>query len=244
MIGHAVAVRSVAPMKPPRPAIYDDILGFGIRNERSEEQVTARLGGFWAQPNYALSYLLAASVAIENVRADQRESELVLPIAFLQRHAFELAIKDVADAAFEVACDSIWIETLKGDTSAQRPEQRRIPSTHDLLDLVGVLRKALASAHHGDVPADIVEMAQRLTDTEGARHDRLRYPRLRTGEKSFADEVTFNVGKTQADLEALFGRHFQYRAEYDDNQNVVTSLAHEAEAAFQALQRLLPLDRL
>lgn len=228
----------------PRPAIYDNVLGFGIRNDRSDEQVTARVGGMWAQPNYALSYLLAASVAIENVRAEQRESELVLPIAFLQRHAFELAIKDVADAAFEVACDSLWIEAVKVNASADRPEQRQVPSIHDLLKLVQLLREALAAVHHGDFPVDIVEMAQRLTEIEGARHDRLRYPRLRTGEKSFADEVTLNVGKTQADLEALFVRHFQYRAEYGDEQNLVTSLAHDAEAAFQALQRLLPLDRL
>lgn len=125
-----------------RPAIYDSVLVIGSDRPATSGLPVARLGGIWAQPNIGLSYLLAALHVIEQGEAEHRLNEVALPAAYLQRHAFEVALKDLIEIALVIKADEAWVAILKDDAKGKRPRQAEVPFIHDVVKLVVVLRQA------------------------------------------------------------------------------------------------------
>jgi len=226
-----------------RPAIFSNILIMGGGSPGTDGPPMARVGGVWAEPNLGLSYLFAARHVLEGAERERRLNEVALPAAYLQRHALEVALKDTIGTAFAIKRDEGWLEGLKRDPKARPASPREIPFTHDLKRLLGILREALAAIGFGDVPAQIVALAERLGAVEQFEPTRFRYLTLKGGARSFPEPVLLLVGETQDLLEALFEGVFTYQGTEPD-ENLVTSLAHEGMALDQAILRIVPLDEL
>ncbi len=227
-----------------RPEIYRGILVFGGGSPKEGGPPIARIGGRWAQPNLALSYLLGARYVIERGQEMRCQNEVALPAAYLQRHAFELAIKDLIEIAFRLKADSGWLEALKADTRAPRPQQPQLPFTHNLHQLVALLGSALAEIRYGDVPTEVTTMASRLADVESLKPDRLRYSRTHDGSVSFPDAVLVRVGETQDQLEALFEKVFVFQDNTAGTQSLATDMSQEGMSLDQAIRAFVPLEDL
>lgn len=227
-----------------RPNIYESVLVIG-GGSPAGGATSGRVGG-WLQPNLGLSYLLAARHVLEAGERERRLNEVVLPAAYLQRHAMELALKGVLDAAYSLRRDEDWLERLKTDPKAKPGEAQKVPEKHPLNFLVSKIRDALVAVRHPAMPDEVAAMAERLTEVEGSEPTRTRYLTLRNGEQSFPKAVVLPVGETQDDLEGLFERVFEYQGmEGEPEQwNLVTSLAIEGEAVDQAILQIVPLSEL
>lgn len=59
------------------------------------EAGVARIGGFFREPSYVESYLLATQVLIDKGSSDGNLDDLGLPAFYLQRHTLELLLKSV-----------------------------------------------------------------------------------------------------------------------------------------------------
>lgn len=227
------------------PAIYEKILIFG-REERevSEGELpAAQIGGPLRSPNYPLSYLLAAWHTINAAKDAKHLDHVALPAAYLQRHSFELALKQLIEVAYIIHQDSQWIAALRMDSQAVRPKQLEVPWKHELDILMDTLAEALKAINYEPVPEEIVDMGQRLMEIEASVPTRLRYPKIRKHEPSLPDSVEFALEATQKDLEDLFERFFVCR-EDRQNSNLMTALSNECEALFQGILRLVPIDKL
>ena len=225
----------------PRPEIYANVLILGGGSPPGDA-VSGRIGGVWVQPNLGLSYLLAARHVLEAGERERRLNEVVLPAAYLQRHAFEIMLKDTIDAAYAVRQDLDWLEQLQKDAAAKPARPKRAPAVHPLNDLVSELREALVALEFPVVPDDVVTMAQRLTTTEAGDPTRTRYLTRKDGKPNFPDALVLPVGETQDALEALFAQVFAYQGTEGEDWNLVTSLANEGEATTQAILGIVPLS--
>ncbi len=228
----------------PRPSIYDAILVIGGGSVASDGSPVAKIGGTWAQPNLGLSYLLAARHVLEAGERERRVNEVALPAAYLQRHAFEVALKDVIETARVLKTDEDWLNALKADPKARRSKPEEVPFVHAFDQLLALLREALAAISFGEPPKEVVDTVARLRATEGHEPSRLRYLTVRRGERSFPGSVTLRVGETQDLLEHVFERVFAYQGTEVVEENLVTSLAHEGMALDQAILQIVPLDEL
>jgi hypothetical protein len=227
-----------------RPDIYRSVLAFGGGSPTSEGPPVAKVGGFWAEPNLGLSYLLAARHVIEKGSVESRLNEVALPAAYLQRHAYEVALKDVLETAYMLKRDETWLQMLKASPKAKPPTQTKVPPEHRFDELLNLLGVALAEIDYGGVPPEVQEMSKRLGQVEDFEPTRLRYLKLRSGAQSFPNPVLLHVGETQARLEAVFENVFVYKHVEGANENLVTSLAHEGMALDQAIREIVPLDEL
>jgi hypothetical protein len=77
--------------------MYRDVFIIGHERVISNGHPVGRVGGKWARPNYALSYLLAARYVLDRATEAKTLNEIALPVAYLQRHAFELALKQIVN---------------------------------------------------------------------------------------------------------------------------------------------------
>jgi hypothetical protein len=228
----------------PNPGIYKSVLPFRSGGSTSEGPPTARVGGFWAVPNLGLSYLLAARHVIEKGVVESRLNDVALPVAYLQRHAFEVALKNVLETAYMLQAEEAWLQLLQADAKAKRPTRTKVPLEHDFGKLLRLVGTALADINCGSVPPELEAMAKRLGEVEVFEPTRLRYANLRTGAPSFPDEVLLRVGETQEQLEAIFEKIFVYNDAEGSEENLTTSLAHEGMALDQAILRIVPIDEL
>jgi hypothetical protein len=149
------------------PDLYDDVLVFGGGSPATDGPPTARIGGFWSQLDYGRSYLLAARYVIECGRRDGRQNEVALPVAYLQRHALEVGLKDLLQSACAIKADRAWLEALKLDGKAPRPAVKKVKHHHDFHCLLRWLRKALEEIQYGDVPAEFGTLADKVSAVEG-----------------------------------------------------------------------------
>ncbi len=227
-----------------RPTIYRNVLVIGGQSSSVNGLPVARIGGIWSQPNLGLSYLLAARHVLEAGERENKVSEVALPTAYLQRHAFEVAVKDVAHTALVIRRDERWLAELTQDASARPGDIGGVPFIHSLSALVGVLRDALAQIGFGEVPAEIVAVAEQLGEAEQFEPTRFRYLNDRSGARSFPHETFLNVGEAQERLETLFENVFEYQDVEVEKENLVTALAHHGMGLDQAIMRIVPLDEL
>lgn len=227
-----------------RPDIYGGILVFGGGSPETDGPPVARIGGAWAQPNLGLSYLLAARYVIERGQEARGQNEVALPAAYLQRHAFEVALKDLIESVFTIKADTEWLAALETNARAPRPQQSEVALTHDFKKLVDLLRSALAEIGYGDIPTEVVTMASRLIDVESFKPDRLRYSKTQDGSASFPDAILVQVGETQEQLEALFKKVFVYQDDAGATQTLVTDLSHDGMALDQAILARVPIEGL
>lgn len=229
---------------PSHPALYDSILVFGGGTPAVDGPPVATVGGWLAQPNLALSYLLAARQVIEAGQRDQRSNEVALPVAYLQRHALEVAIKHVLGVVFGIKASEDWLEALRQDPNADAENAKEVPFTHDFKELLSELKRWLAAINFGDPPQEVVDAAYRLGAAEQFEPTRFRYLTKRGGARSFPTEIVLPIGETQALLEELFKNVFEYRETHSDEENLVTSLTHYWMGLDEQIQRIVPLDRL
>jgi len=230
-------------LKPP-PDIYGSVLAIGGGSPTREGPPVAKVGGFWSEPNLGLSYLLAARHVIEKGSVEHRLNEVALPVAYLQRHAYEVALKGVLEASYRLKTDEAWLQLLKADPRAERPTQTKVPPQHRFDELLKLLAGALAEINYGGVPSEVQEMSKRLGQVEDFEPTRLRYLTLRSGAQSFPQSVLLHVGETQEQLEAVFENVFVYKDVAGANENLVTSLAYEGMAMDQALLKFVSIDEL
>lgn len=204
-----------AMVPPTLRDVYQDILVFrGDPPAESPDQATSSIGGTWRTPSISRSYLLAARTTLDQAHVWGMLSELTLPIAFQQRHAFELGVKELLTACYGLERDRAWLHLLSQDPHARRPEGKDPAETHDLHSLVGDLALALKNAGEAylPIPPAFKAMAKTLTDIEQSHHDRLRYEHIRLKKKepltpSFSQPQVFQLGTVQDDLEQLFTKY-------------------------------------
>ncbi len=218
------------------PDIYDDVLVFGGGSPATDGPPIAKVGGFWSHPDYDRSYLLAARYVIECASRDQRQNEVALPVAYLQRHALEIALKDLILGARHISADRAWLEALKLDGKAPVPQVPKSAFGHQLRALIAELREALAEIGYGDVPAEFVTLADKVLAVEGTDPTRLRYATGVDGKESFPKPVTIPVGETQAELEQIVANHV--RVKLHDGAGLAQDLADEGQYLTQETYRL------
>jgi hypothetical protein len=227
-------------------SIYRNVLTFGRSVLAAGPHGIAEIGGVWQTPRFSLSYLLGARRLIDGARDAKEIDEIALPVAYLQRHAFELALKDLIELAYEIKTNSEWIARLAKDPRAEPPTPDAVRREHRLPIIIADLRNALHEIGWGDVPDELVEMSERLTGIEREEPTRLRYnrikPRRRAEESSFPEVVTLALGKTQEILEKLFEEHLVVRDNSltMERNNLIESLALEQMGQDQRLYSLAP----
>ncbi len=234
------------------PAIYENVLIIGGGSPPSDGPPVAQVGGSWRrQPDYGLSYLLAAHCLIERGEVEGRQNELAVPVAYLQRHAFEIALKDLLAETRGIKADREYLAELKGDGSARYvAPTEEVPFDHNLDNLIDLLRIALAEIGYDAVPAEFETLAKRMRAVEGADPTRLRYARVRDMAgglvrrkrseapltSSFPKVVTIPVGETQGQLQHLF-EAVLHAEPWTGNSGLGTQLREESEALAQDIYR-------
>lgn len=232
-------------MKAAPAGLYDGVLVLGGKSEATSPP-TANIGGIFGTPSYALSYLLAARMLLERAVETGRVNDVALPLAYLQRHAFELGLKTLIDVAYDVAADEERIDLVKRGEAVDTVRSKRAPRIHPLPRLINDLRQALATIGYAPVPSELVELADVLSAVEEHEPTRLRYERVGRGDHppmpSLPESRPFEVGSMQKRLEEVFVRFMAYRENamhLDSEQwNLLEALAMEQEANFQQLLRL------
>lgn len=219
------------------PAMYGNILVFGGGTASVNGKPAGRIGGRFAQPDYALSYLLAARYVLQGADGHANHNEVVIPAAYLQRHAFELALKCLLDIYYDAEADRKWLEALDRDATAARPAPKQTKYDHKFGDIIEKLCEALRSIDPlWNVPAEVEKMADSLVRAEREHRERLRYPRIGPKEESWPKPFAIPITETQAELEGLFERHFVYRSHpLEPGDSLVTLLLNVSQARFQAL---------
>jgi hypothetical protein len=147
----------------------------------------------------------------------------------LQRHAFEVAIKDLTAMAYDVDHSRKWLQQLeRRGARATVPSARKRSKEHDYKQLLDTLRRALDLIGYdpATLPPTLDETAQRLSEAEERDEHRFRYG-------TFDKPVVLELGARQDELEALFDRHFWFR-DWDH--------AEEQDSTYAALG--MELDRL
>lgn len=129
-------------------AVYADLFymiqGWGAARPTPDGVVT--YGGRMSHISYSRSFLFAAHTLIHKAIEEHRLHDVALPLAYLQRHALELALKDCIAIAREIKRDELWLVALKKDKRARRPKGPPLGRlTHDFKEIVAQLRTALAA---------------------------------------------------------------------------------------------------
>lgn len=212
-------------MKSPPAALYRDVVIFGAKSD------PPKIGGSMLQPDIARSYLLAARYVLEGGERSGRLSEVVLPAAYLQRHALEVELKDIIDGAREITADKKWLE---GPVSAPYPTPEPAEQTHDLDKLLGAARTALAEAAQDAMPQSVVDLVSELDKLDNDAPDRLRYRRIKlkkpkgNWQKSFPEPTRLPVVDTQERFEAIYLEHLLFVSSTDE-PNFGSRLVLEAD---------------
>jgi hypothetical protein len=221
------------------PEIYKAILPWGDRTSRAGEQPTVRIGGKMGNPVLSLSYLLAARRTIGNVRSGGGEplGVVAFPIVFLQRHAYELALKEMIQDAYGFVRGKAWLAPLKSEGQGAKISAVDTPAHgHDLNKVYKELEAATIKSGYAveRLSGEIRVMAERLTEIEQRKNTRARY-----GE--FDKPVELELGKVQLDLESLYEREFWAR-DWDDVLQRDTLHAEMALDAHDMSQEIYSLE--
>jgi hypothetical protein len=188
--------------------IYQHILIFKGDALVVEGAAGAATGGTWLQPHTALSFLLAARRLLDTTLAIGL-AEIVRPIAYLQRHAFEVALKDVTNLAYSVAAGKKWLEAQSENRNSKPPEPETAKFEHRLPEVemeAGAALQAIGSS----LPDGVKAMVKRLSEIENKVPDRWRYSTVKDRKPSFPAKTRIPIGKIQDELESLFETVFVF----------------------------------
>ena len=209
-----------------RPEIFRHVFGWEDVSIQPDP-LSVHVGGWLRTPSIALSYLFAAHNLIADGHANDCLAEVALPVAYLQRHAFELGLKEAIKAAENIDWGHRWLDALRHDADASRPPSPPHLRTHDLVKLAERLEAALRVIGYPPAAAELRDMASRLTEIEARSPERFRYPTVRSDDaddRSFPELVRLELGEVQTDLEMLFERHFWMRDNIQANDPDATLL--------------------
>lgn len=147
----------------------------------------SRLGGLFG-PSYTDSYAAAWRKLLPATR------ELALPIVYLQRHTFELLVKELLQGALATRSELYQLDELFGTASSAGPTSPddfiTAHTTHWFSELFPPLEKNLAALGWPALPEQFANVRTLLDNVDEGRPDRLRYEtmfsrRKRTTERSF-----------------------------------------------------------
>jgi hypothetical protein len=140
----------------------------------------ARFGG-WGRPTYSMSYALAAR-RLFDAAGDQLD-ELAIPCFYLQRHALELALKDLLSLVDSVERDAATLQEARGERVTAKPltsdERQCLTTQHSLSKLVEMLDRVLQRASRGHVPAGWKKLVRGYESFERGSHERSRYSKVK-----------------------------------------------------------------
>ncbi|MBL4686028.1 MAG: hypothetical protein JKY37_15650 [Nannocystaceae bacterium] len=200
-----------------------------IFGESKRQTTSTSVGGLFHRPRLSFSYLLAARRLIVSA-SDDRLDVVAIPAAYLQRHAFELGLKDLTRAAYEIERDRAWLAALEHDPTTAKLSDVRSGRGHVFESLTRRLAAALELVNYARpvLVAEMEAMGKRLTAIEGQQHTWFRYG-------SFDRPVVLELGSVQRDLEALFERELWIRdwAHACDSATVWAEMALESQSLAQ-----------
>jgi hypothetical protein len=150
-------------------------------------------------PGYSQAYVRAARAVLDAGVTREDLNTLARPCVYLQRHAVELHVKELCNAADEIfrRCEAYRTGTKYEAATPIRG--------HSLMTLISAARLKLAACDNPKwlVPEDLVQLAQELTDFEGTVETTLRYARTAKNESSFPEQKTARARDWQCRLERI-----------------------------------------
>lgn len=146
----------------------DDVLIFGKSPEQVLEdhaQGVSRFGGLWRTPNYALSYMTAASILIDTAVQQERLDDIGLPAFYLQRHCAELMLKSLLTSIYAI---SDYRVANQDEDSADIPtnQRNRTETSHNLPALLQDLINLTTGMRLPPVPGLLIELISKLSAIE------------------------------------------------------------------------------
>ncbi|MGH1349084.1 MAG: hypothetical protein ACRBN8_46565 [Nannocystales bacterium] len=214
-------------MNPKEPEFYAGILFWG---ETRAGETTTQFGWKFDELRVSYSYLLGSRRLIASA-ATGRLDVIAAPIAYLQRHAFELAVKEFIASAYEIKRDRAWLQQLRRDPSTAKPPALEEPKFIHRFDvLVDELRAALGTIDHEPrkLLVKLTEIGEQLSEVEQNKATYFRY-----GERK--KPVTLELGVMQAKLEELFAEEAWIRdsEHLEELDTVYADICLEAQMLFQ-----------
>lgn len=153
----------VRKMNNPPSELYQNIM---IARPRATPKTdVAEIGGIWATPDYAISYLLAARQLLESGKTNSRIEDIAIPLSYLQRHALELAPKNLINLANHVKYQQQVIDDLRAGRFGPVQAPRTAPLVHDFSTIIQALQSALSGIGFGAPPPRASRRSQRLLGT-------------------------------------------------------------------------------
>ena len=193
------------------PRIYDHFYDLVTKGTGPANEAVATIGGWLGQPAIDLSYLLAARFAIESSVAHDRVNDTAPPVAFLQRHALELALKRTLASCRSVAWWRSWAKLLEDDPTCDPPPAPKDPPNKHYLVLLAERLIAELPAVGFALPASVLDMARELDARDAGGVERFRYLTVNTKsgpQQSFPEKEALTLGETQVRLEGLWRECF------------------------------------
>jgi HEPN domain-containing protein len=203
-LGVEVSCRSKAALSSTGVDIYARPYGVGPIEQNG---AVIAPDGMRALSRHDISYLRAARELLDSGSM----ADVALPIAYLQRHALELALKGLLSASYEVA-------ELRERLNANRTlpkATKQVQATHDLRALLDLLRQALTKIGFA-VPQLVIEAVNALHEMEvrklpnqqpEAMPDVWRYEKARRKKAevcSIPAQLVLPLRKHQERLEAMY----------------------------------------
>jgi hypothetical protein len=141
---------------------------------------------------FGLSYVDSYSEAWKALLPDARN--FALPILYLQRHTFELLVKELLVGALKARSEFQILDDLFGTLSSAGPlnpdDFEKAHSSHSFRELLPCLGRNLAALARPPLPAQFDQAAKLFTAVDEDQPDRLRYQTMfsrkqRTTQRSF-----------------------------------------------------------
>ncbi len=165
--------------------------------------------------------------------------DVVLSVAYVQRHCLELIIKDLILGCFQIS----ELQPLAGEA----PAAVKPPGwLHEFEKLVPNLRQALGSVGYGSAPeiGPLAKLAQKYIDLERGSPERFRYAHVekfvngKAPPHSFEQAVDIPVHDLQAELRAVY----RDCGDLDNERSLYIQLYDESGALFQKAVELGNID--
>jgi hypothetical protein len=210
-------------------------------------RIASYSGGIFSRPDLVTSYANASRALLLAADTKSRLRDLGMPIFYLQRHTVELAIKQILcsllslrdeDAELEAANHKAWEELVSSRKTTDEA------FGHDLGDLIQKTEALLKQRSLPSLPTEFHSLEKMINTFEQGAAERARYDSVAYGrgkDRQVAPSLprgtptTLPIGDLQDLIDSLLGGPLHFRSFEDDT--FIASLAAEAEASTQALQR-------
>src|SRR5580765_2639720 len=150
------------------------------RAARDYRRGIARVGGRWHPPSLAVSYAQAARAVYAAGMSSNGLTDMALPCFYLQRHALELALKDLLGALDKTEEDRVTIQKAQSMRVTGRPlsktARKILTGSHSLGVLLRLLNENLKHTGRGTVPANWYSLVTSFESIEADSPERSRYP--------------------------------------------------------------------